>query len=38
VSFADLAAAYAPVDAVLLDGDVVVRSAPEVPLRVVRRR
>jgi hypothetical protein len=37
-SFADLAAAYAPVDAVLLDGDVVVRSAPEVPLRVVRRR
>lgn len=36
VSFADLVAAYAPVDAALVDGDVVIRSAPDVPLRVVR--
>ena len=36
LSFADLAAAYAPLDAVLVGGEVVVRSAPDVPLRVVR--
>jgi hypothetical protein len=36
ISFADLAAAYAPIDAALVDGEVVVRSAPDVPLRVVR--
>ncbi len=36
ISFADLAAAYAPVDAALVDGEVVVRSAPDVALRVVR--
>ena len=36
LSFADLAEAYAPIDAALVDGDVVVRGAPEVPLRVVR--
>ena len=36
LSFADLAAAYRPIDAALVDGEVVVRSAPDVPLRVVR--
>jgi len=36
LSFADLLAAYAPIDAALADGEVVVRSAPDVPLRVVR--
>jgi hypothetical protein len=36
ISFADLAEAYAPLDAALVDGEVVVRSAPDVPLRVVR--
>lgn len=36
ISFADLAVAYAPVDAALVDGEVVVRSAPDVALRVVR--
>lgn len=36
VGFAELAAAYAPLDAVLVDGEVVVRSGPDVPLRVVR--
>lgn len=36
ISFADLARAYEPVDAVLDRGEVVVRSAPDVPLRVVR--
>jgi hypothetical protein len=36
MSFADLAAAYRPIDAALVDGDVVVRSAPDVPLRLVR--
>lgn len=35
-SFADLVDAYGPIDAALVDGDVVVRSAPEVPLRVIR--
>jgi len=37
MSFADLAAAYEPIDAALVDGEIVVRSAPDVPLRVVRR-
>jgi hypothetical protein len=36
MSFADVAAAYTPIDAALVDGDVVIRSAPDVPLRVVR--
>lgn len=36
MSFADLAAAYAPIDAALVRGEVVLRSAPDVPLRVVR--
>jgi hypothetical protein len=36
LSFADLLAAYAPIDAALVDGEVVVASAPDVPLRVVR--
>jgi len=36
-SFADLVTAYSPIDAALVDGEVVVRSAPDVPLRVVRR-
>ncbi|MGZ6792638.1 MAG: hypothetical protein ACXVFV_06765, partial [Mycobacteriales bacterium] len=36
MSFADLATAYAGIDAALVDGEVVVRSAPDVPLRVVR--
>jgi hypothetical protein len=36
MSFADLAAAYEPIDAVLADGQVAVRSAPQIPLRVVR--
>ncbi|MGZ6827705.1 MAG: hypothetical protein ACXVGH_13020 [Mycobacteriales bacterium] len=36
LSFADLATAYAGIDAALVDGEVVVRSAPDVPLRVVR--
>jgi hypothetical protein len=36
VSFADLAMAYAPIQAALVDGEVVVGSAPDVPLRVVR--
>lgn len=36
ISFADLAAAYAPIDAALVDREVVVRSAPDVPLRVVQ--
>jgi hypothetical protein len=35
-SFADLARAYGPIDAALIDGEVVVRSAPDVPLRLVR--
>lgn len=35
-SFAQLAAAYEPIDAALVDGEVVVRDAPDVPLRVVR--
>jgi hypothetical protein len=35
-SFADLVNDYQPIDAALVDGDVVIRSAPEVPLRVVR--
>jgi hypothetical protein len=37
ISFADLAGAYAPIDAALVDGDVRIRSAPDVALRVVRR-
>jgi hypothetical protein len=36
LSFAQLATAYEPLDAALVDGEVVVRSAPAVPLRVVR--
>lgn len=36
ISFADLAAAYRPIDAVLVDDEVVVRSAPQVSLLVVR--
>jgi hypothetical protein len=36
MSFADLADACAPIDAALVDGDVVIRSAPDVSLRVVR--
>jgi hypothetical protein len=36
LSFADLATAYAPIQAALVDGEVVVGSAPDVPLRVVR--
>lgn len=36
LSFADLATAYAPIDAALVDGAVLVRDAPDVPLRVVR--
>lgn len=36
MAFADLAAAYEPIDAALVNGEVVVRSAPDVPLRVVR--
>lgn len=36
ISFADLASAYAPIEARLVDGEVVVVSAPDVPLRVVR--
>ena len=36
ISFADLAAAYAPLDAALVDGEVVVRTRPDVPVRVVR--
>lgn len=36
ISFADLAGVYGPIDAALVDGEVVVRSAPDVPLRVVR--
>lgn len=36
MSFADLAAAYSPIDAALVRGNVVVRSAPDVPLRVIR--
>jgi len=36
ISFAQLAAAYAPIDAALVDGEVVVSAAPDVPLRVVR--
>jgi hypothetical protein len=36
ISFADLDLAYAPIDAVLVDGEVVILSAPDVPLRVVR--
>lgn len=36
LSFAQLAAAYQPIDAVLDGGEVVVRTAPDVPLRVVR--
>lgn len=35
-SFADLARAHVGIDAALVDGDVVVRSAPDVPLRVVQ--
>jgi hypothetical protein len=37
LSFADLCRAYAPIDAALEDGHVQVRTAPEFPLRVVRR-
>lgn len=38
-AFADLAAAYrTPIDAALVDGDVVIRRAPAVPLLVERRR
>jgi hypothetical protein len=36
LSFADLATAYAPIDAALVDGEVAIASAPDVPLRVVR--
>jgi hypothetical protein len=36
LSFAQLARAYGSIDAVLVDGEVTVRSAPDVPLRVVR--
>jgi hypothetical protein len=36
LSFADLATAYAPIDAALVDGEVVIAAAPDVPLRVVR--
>lgn len=36
ISFADLATAYTPIDAALVDGEVVVAAAPEVSLRVVR--
>jgi hypothetical protein len=36
LSFADLVEAYDPVDAALVEGEVVVASAPDVPLRVVR--
>lgn len=36
MSFADLAAAYEPIDAALVDGQVLVRSAPDVRLRVIR--
>jgi len=36
LSFADLAAAYAPIEAALVDGEVVIRSGPDVPCRVVR--
>ncbi|MHB2022736.1 MAG: hypothetical protein ACYCO3_05325 [Mycobacteriales bacterium] len=35
-AFADLARAYSPIKAALVDGEVVVGSAPDVPLRVVR--
>ena len=37
VAFADLAHAYEPIDAALLDGEVVVASAPAVPLRTLHR-
>lgn len=36
ISFADLARAYEPIEAHLVDGEVLVTSAPDVPLRVVR--
>lgn len=36
ITFADLAAAYAPIDAVLVRDEVVVRAAPDVALRVIR--
>jgi hypothetical protein len=36
IAFADLVAAYGPIDAALIDDEVVVRSAPDVPLRVIR--
>jgi hypothetical protein len=36
ISFADLAAAYEPIEAALVAGEVVIASAPDVPLRVVR--
>lgn len=37
LSFADLAHAYEPIEAHLVDGQVVVTSSPQVRLRVVRR-
>lgn len=38
LSFADLAAAYESIDAALVDGQVTIRSAPKVPLRIVWRQ